>query len=63
MKVNDIIAEGIDVNGLAKTPRAGRKSQRTFKTVGLNPSHSTRYPHEVFWWATSTDWDCSCFSG
>ena len=47
MKVNDIIAEGIDVNGLAKTPKEREeKVNELLKTVGLNPSHSTRYPHE-----------------
>ena len=47
MKVNDIIAEGIDVNGLAKTPKEREeKVNELLKTVGLNPSHSTSYPHE-----------------
>ncbi|MGC3569677.1 oligopeptide ABC transporter ATP-binding protein Opp1F, partial [Enterococcus faecalis] len=47
MKVNDIFAEGIDVNGLAKTPKEREeKVYELLKTVGLNPSHSTRYPHE-----------------
>ncbi|MGX7329302.1 ABC transporter ATP-binding protein [Enterococcus bulliens] len=47
MKVRDIIAEGIDVNGLAKNPQ--ERNQRVddlLRTVGLNPSHGTRYPHE-----------------
>ncbi|MFU1881075.1 oligopeptide ABC transporter ATP-binding protein Opp1F, partial [Enterococcus faecium] len=39
MKVNDIIAEGIDVNGLAKTPKEREeKVNELLKTVGLNPS-------------------------
>ncbi|MGK0551008.1 ABC transporter ATP-binding protein [Enterococcus faecalis] len=47
MKVNDIIAEGIDINKLAND-----EAQRTAKVnellqvVGLDPSHGTRYPHE-----------------
>lgn len=47
MKVRDIIAEGIDVNHLAKND-ADRNTQvdNLLKTVGLNPSHGTRYPHE-----------------
>ena len=47
MKVRDIIAEGIDVNGLVKSPeeRSG-KVDELLRTVGLNPSHGTRYPHE-----------------
>ncbi|HCM90539.1 MULTISPECIES: ATP-binding cassette domain-containing protein [Vagococcus] len=47
MKVKDIIAEGIDVHGLAKTDadRTNRVNE-LLKTVGLDPSHGTRYPHE-----------------
>ena len=47
MKVRDIIAEGIDVNGLAKSPEErAKKVDDLLRTVGLNPSHGTRYPHE-----------------
>ncbi len=47
MKVKDIIAEGLDVNGLvnSKTERDQRVNE-LLETVGLNPSHSSRYPHE-----------------
>ncbi|MEI5994683.1 ABC transporter ATP-binding protein [Candidatus Enterococcus mansonii] len=47
MKVNDIIAEGIDINNLAKDA-AERESKvnELLKVVGLDPSHGTRYPHE-----------------
>ena len=47
MKVKDIIAEGIDVHGLAKNEeeRTNRVND-LLKTVGLDPSHGTRYPHE-----------------
>ncbi|MGL5685731.1 MAG: ATP-binding cassette domain-containing protein, partial [Vagococcus fluvialis] len=47
MKVKDIIAEGIDVHGLVKTEeeRTNRVNE-LLKTVGLDPSHGTRYPHE-----------------
>lgn len=47
MTVKDIIAEGIDVHGLANS-----KEERTNKvnelldTVGLNQDHASRYPHE-----------------
>lgn len=47
MKVADVIAEGIDIHGLAKT-----KDERTkmvndlLETVGLNKEHANRYPHE-----------------
>ncbi|MEG2644438.1 MAG: ATP-binding cassette domain-containing protein [Enterococcus sp.] len=47
MKVKDIIAEGIDVNKLASTPKERDKIvNELLETVGLNPSHGTRYPHE-----------------
>lgn len=47
MKVRDIIAEGIDINGLAKTEKQrNERVDELLKTVGLNPSHGTRYPHE-----------------
>ncbi|KIL47409.1 ABC transporter ATP-binding protein [Jeotgalibacillus campisalis] len=47
MKVNDIIAEGIDLHGLAKTKE--ERSKMVFdllETVGLNRDHAGRYPHE-----------------
>ena len=47
MKVRDIIAEGMDIHGIAKT-RAERdaKVNELLKMVGLNPEHANRYPHE-----------------
>ena len=47
MKVKDIVAEGIDVNKLAKDD--AERSQRVedlLEIVGLNRDHSNRYPHE-----------------
>src|SRR5699024_7174108 len=47
MKVRDIIAEGIDINGLAKNEKErNQKVDDLLRTVGLNPNHGTRYPHE-----------------
>ena len=47
MRVKDIIAEGIDVNGLAKTNEdRTEKVKELLKLVGLNQDHMTRYPHE-----------------
>lgn len=47
MKVRDIIAEGIDINHLAKNETERNKMvDDLLKTVGLNPNHGTRYPHE-----------------
>lgn len=47
MKVRDIIAEGIDINGLAANEQErNARVDELLKTVGLNPSHGTRYPHE-----------------
>ncbi|MRX73613.1 ATP-binding cassette domain-containing protein [Bacillus lacus] len=47
MKVVDIIAEGIDIHGLAKSPE--ERKQRVYdllETVGLNKEHANRFPHE-----------------
>lgn len=47
MKVRDIIAEGIDIHGLAKT--AEERDARVIELleiVGLNKEHANRYPHE-----------------
>lgn len=47
MKVRDIIAEGIDINHLSKNEAERNKMvDDLLKTVGLNPNHGTRYPHE-----------------
>lgn len=47
MRVKDIIAEGIDVNGLAENNEdRTEKVKELLKLVGLNQDHMTRYPHE-----------------
>ncbi|WP_252503048.1 ABC transporter ATP-binding protein [Sporosarcina sp. Marseille-Q4943] len=47
MKVLDIIAEGLDVHGLAKNPKERKqKVVELLETVGLNKEHADRYPHE-----------------
>ena len=47
MTVADIIAEGIDIHGLA-TSREDRMKRvyELLETVGLNREHANRYPHE-----------------
>lgn len=47
MKVSDLIAEGIDIHGLAKD-NTDRMNQvyHLLETVGLNKEHANRYPHE-----------------
>lgn len=47
MTVADIIAEGIDIHGLAKNKK--ERIERVYhllETVGLNKEHANRYPHE-----------------
>ncbi|MFB6465343.1 ABC transporter ATP-binding protein [Cytobacillus sp. Hz8] len=47
MRIADVIAEGIDIHGLAKTKE--ERMQRVYElleTVGLSKDHATRYPHE-----------------
>lgn len=47
MKVKDIVAEGIDINHLAKDDADRSKQvEDLLETVGLNKDHSSRYPHE-----------------
>ncbi|MFD3447339.1 ABC transporter ATP-binding protein [Microbacteriaceae bacterium 4G12] len=47
MTVSDIIAEGIDIHGLAKTKEERmKKVHELLETVGLNREHANRYPHE-----------------
>ncbi len=47
MTVKDIIAEGIDIHGLARTTKE-REARVTelLETVGLNRDHANRFPHE-----------------
>ncbi|SDM59501.1 oligopeptide/dipeptide ABC transporter, ATP-binding protein, C-terminal domain-containing protein [Fictibacillus solisalsi] len=47
MTIKDIIAEGIDIHGLAKNDK--ERMERVYElleTVGLNRAHASRYPHE-----------------
>ena len=47
VKVRDIIAEGIDIHGLAKTAEErDAMVDELLETVGLNKEHANRYPHE-----------------
>ncbi|WLV24272.1 ATP-binding cassette domain-containing protein [Aciduricibacillus chroicocephali] len=47
MKVNDIVAEGIDIHGLASSKKErADKVIELLETVGLNRDHANRYPHE-----------------
>jgi oligopeptide transport system ATP-binding protein len=47
LKIADVIAEGIDIHGLAKSneDRMNRVYE-LLETVGLNKEHANRYPHE-----------------
>lgn len=47
MTVEDIIAEGIDIHGLASSKEERRaRVEELLETVGLNKDHASRYPHE-----------------
>ncbi|MBU8682884.1 ATP-binding cassette domain-containing protein [Bacillus haynesii] len=47
MTVADIIAEGIDIHGLAKTKKERlERVHELLNLVGLNKEHANRYPHE-----------------
>src|SRR5699024_7291363 len=47
MTVEDIIAEGIYIHGLAKSKKERSEMvENLLETVGLNRDHASRYPHE-----------------
>src|SRR6478609_4471218 len=47
MTVGDIIAEGIDIHGLAKSKKERMdRVHELLNTVGLNKEHANRFPHE-----------------
>ncbi|EGK07780.1 ABC transporter ATP-binding protein [Kroppenstedtia eburnea] len=46
MTVGDIIAEGLDIHGLAQGEERRQKVIELLKTVGLNEEHADRFPHE-----------------
>lgn len=47
MKVNDLIAEGIDIHNLAKSNQERSEMvQHLLETVGLSRDHANRFPHE-----------------
>ena len=46
MTVMDIIAEGIDIHGLAQGEERKQRVMELLKVVGLNEEHANRFPHE-----------------
>ncbi|HEV2741762.1 MAG TPA: ABC transporter ATP-binding protein [Rubrobacter sp.] len=47
MVVGDIVAEGLDIHGLASGPQERLdRVHELLETVGLNSEHANRYPHE-----------------
>lgn len=46
MTVMDIIAEGIDIHGLAKGEQRRKRVIELLETVGLNAEHADRFAHE-----------------
>lgn len=46
MKVMDIIAEGLDIHGLASGKERRERVIELLETVGLNEDHAERFPHE-----------------
>jgi oligopeptide transport system ATP-binding protein len=47
LTVEDIVGEALDIHKLAPTVASRRESVATLlESVGLDPSHAQRYPHE-----------------
>jgi oligopeptide transport system ATP-binding protein len=47
LKIADVIAEGIDIHGLANSKKERMEQvYELLETVGLNKEHANRYPHE-----------------
>lgn len=46
MRVGQIVAEGIEVHGLAYGAEKRRRVEELLRQVGLGPEHVDRYPHE-----------------
>lgn len=46
MTVEDIIAEGIDIHGLARGKERQKRVHELLETVGLSKTHANRFPHE-----------------
>lgn len=46
MTVKEIIASGIDIHRLVNKEDQGERVNKLLETVGLNPGHANRYPHE-----------------
>jgi oligopeptide/dipeptide ABC transporter ATP-binding protein len=46
MTVGDIIAEGIDIHGIASGKERSERVRELLRTVGLNAEHASRFPHE-----------------
>ena len=46
MTVGDIIGEPLDIHGIAEGAERTERIYDLLETVGLNPSHNRRYPHE-----------------
>ncbi|MCC6765319.1 MAG: dipeptide ABC transporter ATP-binding protein [Deltaproteobacteria bacterium] len=46
MRVGAIVAEGIEVHGLAEGAEKRRRVEELLRQVGLGPEHADRFPHE-----------------
>ncbi|MGM0446684.1 MAG: ABC transporter ATP-binding protein [Methanobacteriota archaeon] len=46
LTVGDIIGEPLDIHGIAEGEERTERIYELLDTVGLNPSHANRYPHE-----------------
>ncbi|WP_336345114.1 ABC transporter ATP-binding protein [Halalkalicoccus ordinarius] len=46
LTVGDIVGEPLDIHGIAEGEKRTERVYELLETVGLSPSHTSRYPHE-----------------
>jgi peptide/nickel transport system ATP-binding protein len=46
LTISDIVGEALDIHGLAEGRERSERIRELLDTVGLQPSHASRYPHE-----------------
>ena len=61
-RVLDIVAEPLRNFERMSPDEEKKKVQALIERVGLNPEVNLSLSSPVFWWATSTNWNCTCIN-